>query len=820
LRPHLLLAHLGNQTSVRDLEEALDHLPLTLDELYDSAMDRISGQVKPHKELAYLVLSWILNARRTLRLDEVQHALAVKPGDRAFNEDGVPPDSLITSVSAGLIAVHPESRKIGLVHFTVEEYFKKKKHIFFPDAEELIAMACIAYLSFDTFETGFYFTNAEFETQLPLYSYAAQNWGHHARATSKVKQLAVDFLMSETKISSYKRAMMVLGCYFGRIRDMGMEMTGVHLAAFFGLSQVMTALLGSGCDANVEDAEGRTPLSWAAENGYEDVIERLLATKVVDPDPWPDSSHQTPLWWAARKGHRGVVKRLLKEDDVFMHSEDSEFHRTPVSWAARNGDEAMTELFLENGLELSSEYLHGESPLILAAGEGHTAVLSLLLAKCTPGRDCQDALVVAVQKGHDSIVELLLTKDGIDPDFPDIFSGLSPLQLAASNGNKAVVAVLLENGARLDCEYNDDLKPLSLAAQNGHEEVVELLLTKYGVILNSKGIDDCQTALSESVIGGHTAVAKSLLAKYGVEKDSNIFNYQKMLSLAIVSRQEAIVEMLLDMEGVNPLCVSKDQYGWTLLSRAAQYGYEGVTKTLLAIEGVDPNSEDQNGRTPLSWAAGYGHEGVTKVLLATESVNPDSKDHTGRTPLSWAAENGREEATKLLLATEGVNPNCKDQNGRTPLSWAAERAHQGVTKLLLAKTGLDPESKDNSNLTPISRTPSLAVFELLLKKYRENSIALRTEDLSARQASIICDTCSAEIRDFEAYHHCDICVNGDFDICQKCIADGKSCQDGPHLLAERISKSHTYMTINEMAGESKSESDAEHPPVAEDGHHH
>jgi hypothetical protein len=177
-----------------------------LEELYDSAMDRINGQVKPHRELAYLVLSWILNARGTLRLDELQHALAVKPGDRAFNEDGVPPDSLITSVSAGLIAVHPESGQIGLVHFTVEEYFKKNKHMLFPDAEELIAMTCITYLSFYSFEQGSRLFGFNFEVRLPFYRYAARNWGYHARAISTVEQLAVEFLKSEAKVSSYRRA--------------------------------------------------------------------------------------------------------------------------------------------------------------------------------------------------------------------------------------------------------------------------------------------------------------------------------------------------------------------------------------------------------------------------------------------------------------------------------------------------------------------------------------------------------------------------------------------------------------------------------------
>jgi hypothetical protein len=54
-------------------------------------------------------------------------------------------------------------------------------------------MACVTYLSFDAFETGFCQTDEEFEARLQLnalYDYAARHWGHHARAASiKSKQL-------------------------------------------------------------------------------------------------------------------------------------------------------------------------------------------------------------------------------------------------------------------------------------------------------------------------------------------------------------------------------------------------------------------------------------------------------------------------------------------------------------------------------------------------------------------------------------------------------------------------------------------------------
>jgi ankyrin repeat protein len=44
-------------------------------------------------------------------------------------------------------------------------------------------------------------------------------------------------------------------------------MTGMHLAAYFGLEKVMIASLKNGHNPNVKDTYGRTPLSWAARIG-------------------------------------------------------------------------------------------------------------------------------------------------------------------------------------------------------------------------------------------------------------------------------------------------------------------------------------------------------------------------------------------------------------------------------------------------------------------------------------------------------------------------------------------------------------------------
>jgi ankyrin repeat protein len=50
-------------------------------------------------------------------------------------------------------------------------------------------------------------------------------------------------------------------------------------------------------DVDSKDGIGRTPLSWAAGNGYEAVVKQLLNIGKVDMDS-KDINGRTPLSWA------------------------------------------------------------------------------------------------------------------------------------------------------------------------------------------------------------------------------------------------------------------------------------------------------------------------------------------------------------------------------------------------------------------------------------------------------------------------------------------------------------------------------------------
>ncbi|KAH8890544.1 ankyrin, partial [Thozetella sp. PMI_491] len=63
-----------------------------------------------------------------------------------------------------------------------------------------------------------------------------------------------------------------------------------------------------GAAIEAKNSNGWAPLLWAAESGYEALVQ-LLLEKGADIEV-KDSYSQTPLLWAAENGHEAVVQLL------------------------------------------------------------------------------------------------------------------------------------------------------------------------------------------------------------------------------------------------------------------------------------------------------------------------------------------------------------------------------------------------------------------------------------------------------------------------------------------------------------------------------
>ncbi|KAF4470808.1 Ankyrin repeat domain-containing 50 [Fusarium albosuccineum] len=530
LLAQLHLDSLMAKRSPKAMKIALKRLPVgyeAYDVAYDTAMERIQGQLADSQRLAKQVLSWVMCARRPLTITELRYALAVEKGEPVLDEENVPDIEDMIAVCAGLVMVDGASDTVRLVHHTARHYFERTRLRWFPDAEVDIANVCLTYLSFDAFEDGFCTTDEMFEARLRtnvLYDYAARNWGHHVCvARISFGDDILEFLGCESKIASSTQALMAFGSFPGYSQSVPRQMTAAHLAAYFGLGEEMRILIDHGHDPDCRDTHGRTPLSLAAENGYEVVVGILLEEYRVDPDP-EDTDSWTPLAHAAANDHRAVTEVLIAAEGVDLNSQDSN-GRTPLFHAAGDGHEAVVRLILANGgADPNHKDSSGWTALSYASWYGHRAVVKVLLEQANIDVNSKDsggwsALSLAAGEGHEEIVRLLLGSPIIDWDSTDD-DGRTPLSWAAQNGHEPVVQLLITD-FRVDPDAKDSngKTPLQWAKQNRQEGVVRLLSAKlsYSIVHNSDEMMDFSWpptgfTLSERPISmGNTSVAINIL---------------------------------------------------------------------------------------------------------------------------------------------------------------------------------------------------------------------------------------------------------------------------------------------------------------------
>src|SRR5262249_16916155 len=119
------------------------------------------------------------------------------------------------------------------------------------------------------------------------------------------------------------------------------------------------------------DADGRTALHGAAENGREAMVD-LLRTNGLDIEA-RDNDEKTPLHLAAAEGQVGTLQMLLDDTRNWPKSDAdaADFYgRTPLHDAAAAGRDAVVEPLRKAGATVDARDRHRLTPLHHAANGG------------------------------------------------------------------------------------------------------------------------------------------------------------------------------------------------------------------------------------------------------------------------------------------------------------------------------------------------------------------------------------------------------------------------------------------------------------------
>jgi hypothetical protein len=405
--------------------EALDHLPKGLDDTYEEALQRIEAQNEDDRKLATRVLSWITYAMEPLSVVQLQHALAIKPGAKRLDEGDIVDEEILLSICAGLVSIEQESGVIQLVHYTTQDFFERVGEDRFPDAQLDIVQSCLTSLLFDVF-AGPCSSDEDLDARRkdnPLLMYAALYWRKHTNADieHKLQNLFLMFLKDHSRLLStieVARYTTDFNKYDlnGWTQNNTKSISGLHVAAFFGLGTITQLLLADGAHVMAKDSEGQTALHWAAYNGREEVVRLLLERSDLDVN-WKDHRKRTALHLAAMAGHEQVVRQLLTRSDI-NSKDDSD--KTALHYAAIYGHEAVMRWLLDrsdvdtNFHQFSKNFL-GDTPLHWAATQGSEEVVRLLMERSevdinSKNENKSTALHLAALLGHEAVVRLLMER--------------------------------------------------------------------------------------------------------------------------------------------------------------------------------------------------------------------------------------------------------------------------------------------------------------------------------------------------------------------------------------------------------------------------
>lgn len=510
--------------------------------------------------------------------------------------------------------------------------------------------------------------------------------------------------------------------------------TALMLAVLNRQHKMTDLLLEQHADPHKTDHLGRNAILWAAAKGNECIAISLIGHRARHTAI--DKLGNTVYLAAAEHGNAEIIKlfcRPIYTNTIVTLNSPNKEGDTPLIMAARNGHLDVVMLLLERGANLLRCNNAGRSALLESAAYGHMDVLAVLQERerALPKRYPVIPVMNAVYK---AIVQAIPVASYLLPELQPAQTrqtdkaGNSLMHLLASNGHEAALNRLLAAAPR------QMALSASASPQTSDNEAAELFLApSKPLVLRPANLDieslnkEGMTPLCMAARQGHYSMVKLLLEQGAqVNHVSNAGSTPLWLACRIkeggseVLIQGTVNSIPPDREDLVSLLLSygarPDQVsfrGQTPLNAAATAGDFAVVMRLLEA-GADIDHADEQEITSLMYASHFGHSDVVKILL-DRGASPDPRPGTA-SALIVAAERGHDAIVKLLVA-RGAQTNHVDEYGATALINASGAGKLSTVKLLI-KLGADLRAQNNFGRNAINYA-SLAGHDDVVQALRE-----------------------------------------------------------------------------------------------------
>ena len=500
--------------TIKKIKVALESMPNELDELYRQTVERIRRQPGDDGELGMKVLSWVIHAKRPLRVKEIQHALAVEVDedeDSSYQMDSdniLSPQSL-TDLCAGLVVIDSCSQIIRLVHYTTQEFFDRERQDLFADTEHEILRVCLTYLSYDV-ASGLPTDDYLSETldAYPFFGYATLYWSSHLGSIKGYNMHWQSMLKERDRDVRPARTFADLCDDNHTIMFKKVEAYIDNTDKLLFSTMVLRKLLlrpsayGRISEADLHSRREALPLEAACECGLLDLTRLILTQSRIawDPTPSNGAALNSAMFQASSAGHTSIVRLLLTKENFPRDDLNPAYDTCSIApalhAACKNGHVAAAELLVDSGVDPNLGDQWNWKPLHHAAGGGHADLVAFLLQKEAKAFAQTPlgltACHIAAERGYLEVVVLLLENTD-SSQWPTTLNRNTVLHSAAQAGHLNIIILLLSKGfnrwvGNADRQSAWDLVPNKRreveAAFSGHTE----LFVKSQVVVDSSAI--------------------------------------------------------------------------------------------------------------------------------------------------------------------------------------------------------------------------------------------------------------------------------------------------------------------------------------------
>ncbi|KEY73941.1 hypothetical protein S7711_09996 [Stachybotrys chartarum IBT 7711] len=505
---------------------------------------------------------------------------------------------LVTSSSKGLAEITKSKQPtVQFIHESVRDYLVREKGLqdLWPElgfgwkgrSHEMLRHCCTTYLDLPGVQAIVYAADGRDEQRVvaekyPFLKYASQQVLHHADAAA----LAVpqdDFLSQ-----FFASAGVSMINFFERhkTRRYGVHATPLYVLADKGLGNLIRTQLKKESAAYVPQQRYDYPFFAALANGHKSAVAALLGLSsttcdgvdIIDGFKYKQDltnyKGRTPLSWAAQEGRLSIAKVLVEAGaDV---NEIDRYGGIPLLLALEYDHTAVARLLIENGANINIQDDNGCTALLRAIRDGREIIARFLIENGA-NINVQDdngwtALMWTSQKGDGAVAELLIENEA-DVDVVDN-NRRTALLWASQYGHKTVARLLIKNGADVNAQDDNGWTALLRALQYEHKAMARLLIEN-GVDINFRDSDGW-TALIWALERGYKAVARLLIEK-GADINVQDDNGWTALMWALEEGHELEAQLLIE-NGADVHV--RDNNGRTALTWASQKGYEAVAQLL------------------------------------------------------------------------------------------------------------------------------------------------------------------------------------------------------------------------------------------------